>query len=137
LSQTKKVWLFILEKNRSKQTMNTITIDKKDYTLTFGFDFIRELDKRYSISDGGVSFGFGVQHAVVDLQQKNPVILLDLIQAATITERQKPSVKAIEAYVVEEAEKGHLDSLFDDFLSALRTQPLTKATTKRVEEATE
>lgn len=117
--------------------MNTITIDKKDYTLTFGFDFIRELDKRYSISDGGVSFGFGVQHAVVDLQQKNPVILLDIIQAATITERQKPSVKAIEAYVVEEAEKGHLDSLFDDFLSALRTQPLTKATTKRVEEATE
>jgi hypothetical protein len=117
--------------------MHTITIEKKDYTLTFGFDFIRELDKRYSISDGGVSFGFGVQHAVVDLQQKNPVILLDLIQAATITERQKPSVKGIEAYVVEEAEKGHLDSLFDDFLSELRTQPLTKATTKRVEEATE
>ena len=97
--------------------MHTITIEKKDYTLTFGFDFIRELDKRYSISDGGVSFGFGVQHAVVDLQQKNPVILLDLIQAATITER--------------------LDSLFDDFLSELRTQPLTKATVKRVEEATE
>ena len=115
--------------------MNTITIENKDYTLTYGFDFIRELDKRYSVSDGGVSFGFGVQHAVVDLQQKNPVILLDLIQA-TITERQKPSVKGIEAYVVEEAEKDQLDSLFDDFLSALRTQPLTKATVQRVEDAT-
>lgn len=117
--------------------MNTITIDNKDYTLTYGFDFIRELDKRYSVSDGGVSFGFGVQHAVVDLQQGNPVILLDIIQAATITERQKPSVKGIEAYVVEVAEKDQLDTLFEDFLSALRTQPLTKATVKRVEDATE
>ena len=117
--------------------MNTITINDKDYTLNFGFDFLRVLDERYSINQNGVAFGFGVQHAVVDLQQKNPLVLLDLIQAGTATERQKPSVKGIEAYVVEEAEKGHLDSLFDDFLSALRTQPLTKATTKRVEEATE
>lgn len=117
--------------------MQTITIEGKDYTLTYGFEFIRELDKRYAVSDGGVSFGFGVQHAVVDLQQKNPVILLDIIQAATITERQKPSVKGIEAYVIAEAENDKLDSLFDDFLSELRTQPLTKATVKRVEEATE
>ncbi|MEK4984699.1 MAG: tail assembly chaperone [Streptococcus thermophilus] len=117
--------------------MHTITIEGKDYTLTYGFEFIRELDKRYAVSDGSVSFGFGVQHAVVDLQQKNPVILLDIIQAATITERQKPSVKGIEAYVIEEAENDRLDSLFDDFLSELRTQPLTKATVKRVEEATE
>ena len=116
--------------------MNTITIDNKDYTLIYGFDFIRELDKRYSVSDGGVSFGFGVQHAVVDLQQKNPVILLDLIQAATITEHQKPSVKGIEAYVIEEAEKDQLDSLFDDFLAELRSQPLMKATIQRVEDAT-
>ena len=50
--------------------MNTITIDNKDYTLTYGFGFIRELDKRYSVSDGGVSFGFGVQHAVVDFNKK-------------------------------------------------------------------
>lgn len=116
--------------------MDTITIENKDYTLTYGFDFIRELDKRYSVSDGGVSFGFGVQHAVVDLQQKNPVILLDLIQAATITERQKPSVKGIEAYVIEVAEKDQLDTLFEDFLAELRTQPLTKATVQRVEDAT-
>lgn len=117
--------------------MNTITIENKDYPLDYGFDFIRELDKRYSVSDGGVLFGFGVQHAVVDLQQGNPVILLDIIQAATITERQKPSVKGIEAYVIEVAEKDQLDTLFEDFLSALRTQPLTKVTVKRVEEATE
>ena len=106
--------------------MRAVLIDDREYNLHFGFDFIRELDKRYEVTENGVSFGFGVQHAVIDLQQQNPLVLLDLIQAGTATEPQKPSVIGIERYVSREAESGRLDELFDDFLSALRMQPLTK-----------
>nr|DAU45906.1 MAG TPA: tail assembly chaperone [Bacteriophage sp.] len=117
--------------------MNTITINDKDYTLNFGFDFLRVLDERYSINQNGVAFGFGVQHAVVDLQQKNPLVLLDLIQAGAATERQKPSVEGIERFVEREAENGRLDNLFEDFLSQLQKQPLTRETAKRMLEAQE
>ena len=102
--------------------MNTITINDKDYTLNFGFDFLRVLDERYSINQNGVAFGFGVQHAVVDLQQKNP---------------QKPSVEGIERFVEREAENGRLDNLFEDFFSQLQKQPLTRETAKRMLEAQE
>ena len=101
-----------------------LTIGKKTYPLYFGLKFIREMDKRYTLKRDGIEFGFGVTSAVVYIEDRNPVILFDLIQAATITEKSKPSVDEIENLL--EDEKTDLEKLFKDFLSALETAPLTK-----------
>jgi len=106
--------------------LKELKIGTKTYPLIFGIGFIREMDKRYEIkhASAGVSFGFGLGSTAVYLKQKNPVILFDLIQAATITEKQKPSVDDIEVFL--ESDDTDLEKLFKDFLKSLETSPLTK-----------
>ncbi|MGX5859402.1 tail assembly chaperone [Streptococcus sanguinis] len=60
--------------------MKQIEINGKKYDLHFGIDFIREMDKRYEIKGNGVSFGMGLQSAVVYLKDFNPVVIADIIQ---------------------------------------------------------
>ena len=43
--------------------METIKIGDKKFDLHFGIDFIREMDKRYSLNGNGVTFGMGIQSA--------------------------------------------------------------------------
>ena len=108
-----------------------ITIGKKTYPLIFGLRFIRELDKRFTIQSNGLQLGFGIATAVTYIQQRNPVVLVDLIQAATVTERSKPSVLEIEEYI--EAETTDLEKLFKDFLSEFEKSHVIKGTMKNLE----
>ncbi len=55
--------------------MKNIEINGKDYTLSFGIDFIREMDKRYHIDAEGFPLGAGLQSAIIYLIQENPVII--------------------------------------------------------------
>lgn len=107
--------------------MKTITIAKKDYELNYGFDFIREMDKRYHVDNNGFTFGTGVQTAVMQLSLKNPLILEDIILSATHHLKTSPSKKAIEDWVIEQAEADKLGEAFEDFLESLKTAPLLKA----------
>lgn len=109
--------------------MKQIEINGKKYDLHFGLDFIREMDKRYEVNGGGVSFGMGINSAVVYLKDNNPVILEDIILAATHTAKTIPSVADIEKWLEEQED---LDKVFDDFLSALKTAPLTKSKVVKV-----
>lgn len=109
--------------------MKQIEINGKKYDLHFGIDFIREMDKRYEVSGNGVSFGMGINSAVVYLKDNNPVILEDIILAATHTAKTIPSVADIEKWLEEQED---LDKVFDDFLSALKTAPLTKSKVAKV-----
>lgn len=109
--------------------MKQIEISGKKYDLHFGIDFIREMDKRYEVNGNGVSFGMGINSAVVYLKDNNPVILEDIILAATHTAKTIPSVADIEKWLEEQED---LDKVFDDFLSALKTAPLTKSKVTKV-----
>ena len=95
--------------------LTELKIGNRTYPLTFGIKFIREMDKRYTVKNdkSGISYGFGVGMSVVYIEQRNPVVLIDLIQASTATEKTKPSVE-------------DLEKLFKDFLSVLEKSPLTK-----------
>ena len=78
----------------------TLTIDGKEYTLHFGLDFIRTMDQIYRGGNENYNFGMGINSAVVYLEQLNPVILLDLIHAGLITEKQRPSKAKIEEFIL-------------------------------------
>lgn len=115
--------------------LTEIKIGNRTYPLIFGIKFIREMDKRYQGKNekAGLSYGFGLGMATVYIEQRNPVILMDLIQAATITEKTKPSVDEIEAFL--EATDTNLEKLFKDFLLSLEKSPLTQPMMKHMADA--
>lgn len=113
--------------------MKQIEINGKTYDLHFGIDFIREMDKRHEVSGNGVKFGMGIQSAVVYLQDFNPVIIADIILSATHTLKSIPSLADIETWIEEQGDD--LEKVFDDFLSALKTAPMTKLKVKKTLEA--
>lgn len=113
--------------------MKQIEINGKKYDLHFGLDFIREMDKRYEAKGDGLTFGMGVQSAVLYLKDFNPVVLADIILSATHTLKTIPSLADIEAWIEEQGD--NLEKTFDDFLSTLKTAPMTKLkVTKTLEE---
>lgn len=111
-----------------------LTIGKKEYELHFGIDFIRELDKRYNVTANSMTFGTGLQSATVYLLDENPVVLMDIVQCATHTLKSQPSVDEIEAWL--EGQADNLDVLFTDFLTQLKTAPMTRKKVGAVLEAT-
>lgn len=117
--------------------MKNIEINGKDYPLSFGIDFIREMDKRYHIDAEGFPLGAGLQSAIIYLVQENPVIIEDIILSATHTLKSVPSKEGIEAWIEEQAEKDELEQVYADFLTALENAPMTKKKVKQMKEAME
>ena len=105
-----------------------ITINGKDYQLYFGLDFISYMDKKYHIVENGFHLGQGLTYAVAQMELANPLILVDLIIAGTIT-GAKPKPEDIKKYIETEAD---IEVLMNDFLSALATAPSTKFTMKKL-----
>lgn len=115
--------------------MKSLEINGKEYPLSFGIDFIREMDKRHQIDAQGFPLGAGLQSAVIYLVQENPVILEDIILSATHTLKSVPKKADIEAWI--EDQEDDLEKVFADFLSALKTAPMTKKKTVQMVEAME
>ena len=100
-----------------------IEIGGKEYTLYLGFGFIRELDKRYPHPNS--YYGIGIYTLLDGIDMRNTLSLLDYIQAATITEKQKPSIADIEKTVEAWGEKGELEDVFQSFTKRLATSGVT------------
>ena len=105
-----------------------ITINDKNYELYFGLDFISYLDKKYHVVQNGFQLGQGLTYVVAQMELGNPLILLDLIIAGTLT-GDKPKPDDIKKYIETEAD---IEVLMNDFLSALETAPSTKFTMKKL-----
>lgn len=104
-------------------------INGKDVEMHLGIAFVAALDNKYKISRNNFEFGMGVMMALSYLEQMNPVILVDLIQAATITAKNKPT----EAQIIEFIESEDIEVLCKDFLKELKEASTTKAMVKRLE----
>ncbi len=113
--------------------LTELKIGNRTYPLIFGIKFIREMDKRHTVKNdkSSVAFGFGIGMSAIYIEQKNPVILVDLIQAATVTEKTKPSVEEIETFLETNTD---LEKLFKDFLLTLEKSPLTKSAMANLKE---
>lgn len=112
--------------------MKQIEIGGKVFDLSFGIDFIREMDKRYQIDAQGFPLGAGLQSAVIYLVQESPVVLEDIILSATNTLKSMPSKKAISEWIEEQSEANTLEQVYEDFLSTLKTAPMTKKKTNEL-----
>lgn len=99
-----------------------LVINRQVYTLYFGIDFIREIDKKYGHEEQAVPLGMGIIKILGRLKLADIVALSDVIQAATHTLKSQPSARDIEAYLVE----ADLDDLSNVFLDALESAPVTK-----------
>ena len=109
-----------------------LVINEKEIELYFGIDFIEFLDKKYSLKREGVEFAMGVSNAIVYLQQANPRILIDIIQAGTINSNNKVGVSEIKRFVESQED---LEWMFSDFLGQLETAPMTKTAFARMRKA--
>ena len=109
-----------------------LVINEKEIELYFGIDFIEFLDKKYSLKREGVEFAMGVSNAIVYLQQANPRILIDIIQAGTVTSNNKVGVSEIKRFVESQED---LEWMFSDFLGQLETAPMTKTAVARMRKA--
>ena len=105
-----------------------LTINKKEYELKFGLDFINHLDKKYYIEQDGFKLGQGLTYVVVQIELGNPLILVDLIAAATVT-GTKPKLDDIKKYIETEAD---IEVLMTEFLSALESTPIIRFTMKKL-----
>lgn len=109
-----------------QKLMKNIKIGDTTYPLHIGFAFVRELDRRYTETVAGVSYGFGISKLTINLIQKNPLGILDFIQAATITLDNPPTAEEIEA----EFDKFNLEEFYVNFLTLLEESSVTKENLK-------
>lgn len=105
-----------------------VTIGKKDYSLSFGFDFINELDKFHFAEINGIKYGMGLTMLLTGLADENPTALRDLIKAGLSTEPQKPTNKEVEEFIMELADQSEegLNPVFESYLEEVKKQPLLK-----------
>lgn len=95
-----------------------ITINKKDYTLHFGLDFIETLDNTEIIDRNGMQVGMGTQMNVGLLADaRNPKYLVNIIRAALITEDAIPSTTDIRTWIEEQED---IPGVIDAFLLQLK-----------------
>lgn len=101
-----------------------LTIAGREVETKCGVRFIRELDKRFKLDAGGVKFGFGLNQAAFYIEQKNPSILVDLIECSTRTAKPfKPTTEQIEDFIDEQED---CDWLFENFKKELEESNTTK-----------
>ena len=112
-----------------------LTIGGKEYTLRFGIGFLREMNKLHSVEMEGMKTGYGAMTMFNAGQALNdPLAFIDLIKAGTVTENQKPSNEAIEAYLEDLIVNDKYDKTIEEIVNELKASPLLKKAMNLVEQ---
>ena len=117
------------EKKKPTENYEVIEIGGKEYNLYTGFAFIRELDKRYPTASD--FYGIGLYTIMAGMDMRNTLSMLDYIQAATITEKQKPSLADIEITIGKWVEDDVIEDVFTSFMKRLETSGVTSPIVKK------
>lgn len=111
-----------------------LTIGGKEYTLRFGIGFLCEMNKLHSVEMEGMKTGYGAMAMFNAGQALNdPLAFIDLIKAGTVTENQKPSNEAIEAYLEDLIVNDKYDKTIEEIVNELKASPLLKKAMNLVE----
>lgn len=110
--------------------MREITINEQTYPLTFGMDFLKELNKRRGIAMQGTDKLVGGLLNTMTLIETmgDPESLIDLIEAGLVTEKKRPDHKSVENWLFEQED---VEELATAFLKQLDTIPVLKFMMKR------
>lgn len=94
-----------------------LKIGKKDYSFKFGTKFVRELDKEFPVTSGGVDFGMGLSAKVLpELRSYNVNTLSKVLELANRTEDKPITLDELDDFI-DEAED--IEKLFNDVLKEI------------------
>lgn len=107
-----------------------IEINGKERELKFGIGFVRKLDELYRAEVEGIEFGVGLAVAQLQLSQKNPAALSDVIHCAIV---RGSTTNAIDSFVEDYAEENEgLDSLFEEVLDSMGKSYVVKSNLEKL-----
>lgn len=117
-------------------------IKGNEHELRFGMKLARVLDEAYKIDYQGMEFGMGVNMALMNLKQQNPVAIGQVVKAGLSHLKTVPHQYQIDDAIEEYADQnGDLGELFGELADEMGKSPTLKATinnfktTAKVEEA--
>lgn len=111
---------------------SVIEINGTKYILSFGLEFLRLLNEKYTMTQEGFELSIGIPKAMTELQFGNAIMVADMIKFATATLHNPPTDTEIEEYVYEQLEDENT-TLFDDFFALLQKAPGAKRMLKLTE----
>lgn len=102
-----------------------LTINGKNYELTFGLGFLAEMNKRKPAEFEGMKTGYGAM-ALFNVGRflGDPLAFYDLIKAATAEAPQKPSNEELEAYLTQLIVEGRIEQVFTSALEEIKKSPI-------------
>lgn len=102
-----------------------LTINGKNYELTFGLGFLAEMNKRKPAEFEGMKTGYGAM-ALFNMGQLlgDPLAFYDLVKAATAEATQKPSNEELEAYLTQLITENRIDTVFSEIMSEVKKSPI-------------
>ena len=102
-----------------------LTINGKNYELTFGLGFLAEMNKHKPAELEGMKTGYGAM-ALFNVGQLlgDPLAFYDLIKAATAEAPQKPSNEELEAYLVQLITEGRVEQVFESIMAEVKKSPI-------------
>lgn len=102
-----------------------LTINSKNYELTFGLGFLAEMNKRKPAEFEGMKTGYGAM-ALFNMGQLlgDPLAFYDLVKAATAEATQKPSNEELEAYLTQLITENRIDTVFSEIMSEVKKSPI-------------
>lgn len=107
-----------------------LDINGKVIEIKFTIGAIEKLDKTYEVIHGGATFGMGISSSLAYLNQYNPVVIRNIIEA--VQGKTKIGRSEIENWL----ESQDIEKLCNDLITELGKQPLTKTIVKQMEKAT-
>ncbi len=107
-----------------------LTINDKQYTFTFGYRFIKELNKKNKVTEQGMTLKAGLDNALMNFFAGDIETLVEMLLLANATETPKVSEKGLTEWI----EENGIDSLFDLVLEELKKSEFTKKKTLNFEE---
>lgn len=106
-----------------------LTINDKEYNFIFGFGFIREMNRRYSVVEQGMTMKLGLDSTLVNFFNEDIETLIEMLKVANQTESPRVAEKDLISLVDEMGS----EKLFDLVLDELKKSEFTKKKTLTVE----
>ncbi|EON3043322.1 tail assembly chaperone [Enterococcus hirae] len=105
-----------------------LVIKEKDYKFIFGYGFIKEMNRRYSTTERGLTIKMGLETVLSNFFNKDVETLVEMLKVANLTETPKVSETAIAEYI----ESNGAEFLFDEVLEELKKSEFTKGKTEKL-----
>ncbi|MGW7931878.1 tail assembly chaperone [Staphylococcus xylosus] len=112
-----------------------IKVNKKDVELNFGFKFLREIDDKLGLKFDEATIGQGVSLLPIGLESGNPVVVGEVLMAATShLKKDAITLKQIDDVLDELAETEGLEEFGSQVLKELGKRPMTRNLVEKVED---